>query len=135
MSAGDPAKEASDDLMSLAAIGLDAAGLWLEQRSYGFGHACFLAQQAAEKALKALLAASGEDPPRTHDLEALSALVGPLPGVAREMLAALTPWAIAGRYDRASLDASREQAEEAVAQATKVVGAARQALPAGGEGG
>jgi len=32
---------------------------------------CFHAQQAAEKALKALLAYHGEPPPRTHDLVAL----------------------------------------------------------------
>jgi HEPN domain-containing protein len=40
---------------------------------------CFHCQQAAEKLLKALLVASGINPPRTHDLEALVALLSPAP--------------------------------------------------------
>ena len=38
-------------------------------------HVCFLSQQAAEKAIKAVLVFSQIDFPRTHDLEALLQLV------------------------------------------------------------
>jgi HEPN domain-containing protein len=62
--------------------------------------ACFHAQQATEKALKALLVAFGIDFPRSHALERL---LGLLPAhVAQQFdvdsVAELTPWAVAGRY-------------------------------------
>lgn len=63
--------------------------------------ACFLCQQAAETALKALLIGIGEESPRTHDLVALWRMLPPgsLPGgVSVEHLARWTDYAIAPRY-------------------------------------
>lgn len=62
---------------------------------------CFHCQQAAEKILKAALAAEGIPPPRTHILPVLAEqLVEMFPSVVElaDELAALTPYAIASRY-------------------------------------
>lgn len=58
-------------------------------------------QQAAEKLLKALLAAAGTNIPKTHDLRRLSKLAASLfPALAPGMSAVsdLTPWGTATRY-------------------------------------
>jgi HEPN domain-containing protein len=62
--------------------------------------ACFHAQQATEKALKAVLVAYGIDFPRSYALERLVVLMPPGPASAFdfEAVAELTPWAVAGRY-------------------------------------
>lgn len=62
--------------------------------------ACFHAQQATEKALKAVLVAYGIDFPRSHALERLIALMPAEPASTFdfEAVAELTPWAVAGRY-------------------------------------
>ena len=62
--------------------------------------ACFHAQQATEKALKALLVLYGIDFPRSHALERLLALIPADPASIfdGESVAELTPWAVAGRY-------------------------------------
>jgi HEPN domain-containing protein len=62
--------------------------------------ACYHAQQAAEKALKAILVLLGIDFPRTHSLERILDLI---PEAHREAfdrgcLGALSVWAVAGRY-------------------------------------
>lgn len=61
----------------------------------------FHAQQAVEKAIKAVLAARGHDFPRTHDLllllQRLETLGVHVPTVVREGRR-LTPWAIEYRY-------------------------------------
>lgn len=62
---------------------------------------CFHCQQAAEKALKAFLAAKGVPPPRTHDLLLLLEMIVPLAPDAeglRECLVILTPYSVATRY-------------------------------------
>lgn len=62
----------------------------------------FHAQQAVEKALKALLCLRDIDFPRTHDLESLLnrlADSGPLPPVSTTRLRPLTPYAVDFRYD------------------------------------
>jgi len=61
---------------------------------------CFHAQQAAEKAIKAVLVAGGIEPPRTHDLDTLLAAVpGDVPNdFDRLSVAALTAYAVASRY-------------------------------------
>jgi HEPN domain-containing protein len=64
--------------------------------------ACFHAQQAVEKYLKALLAYAGRPVPRTHNLEDL---VGPCESLypnldqAEDELSELTPFAVELRYD------------------------------------
>lgn len=59
--------------------------------------ASFYAQQAVEKALKALLAGRGDRPPRIHDLVVLSRRVGAPPEFRRD-LAELTRVYITTRY-------------------------------------
>jgi HEPN domain-containing protein len=88
----------------------------------------FHAQQAVEKAIKAVLVASGIEIPRTHDLRFLLDLVAPHLNTAPEPIAQadwLTPWAVAARYGAsdASLDrtAAITAADEAVEWATTVV--------------
>ncbi|MCV5768109.1 HEPN domain-containing protein, partial [Escherichia coli] len=58
---------------------------------------CFDAQQAAEKALKALLIALGIPFPKTHDLAELIRPHLPVPP-GLEDLVRLNPFAVAGRY-------------------------------------
>jgi hypothetical protein len=70
----------------------------------------FHAQQAAEKALKAVLAASGDDFPWTHDLrhlmDRLQTAGTPLPASLREVRV-LIPWAVARTQPLDSLRAKR----------------------------
>ncbi len=63
-------------------------------------HACWLSQQAAEKALKAALVLDGVDFPFTHDLDALRNLLPDIWPVRTEHddLAELTEWAVETRY-------------------------------------
>jgi HEPN domain-containing protein len=101
--------------------------------SQGFhAQACYLAAQAAEKALKALVVAAGVTPPHSHSLERLLELldrqglnVEPL----RELrLKALTRMSSQTRYpqgDEAPADLfDAQDSEPALATATSVVGLA-----------
>jgi len=91
--------------------------------------ACFHAQQAAEKALKAILAAADAPIPRTHNLEDLHAqcLTLSLAGVpgdfARLDVSELTPFAVELRYDM-EFWPERSVAEQAIALASQVYDAA-----------
>lgn len=86
----------------------------------------FHCQQAVEKALKAVLADSDVDFPKTHDLAELSDLVAGIPldhPVAANDIGYMTPWAVELRYDMPSdqqLDRQRvlDAAKLAVAWAT-----------------
>ncbi len=70
-----------------------------------FDAVCFHAQQACEKALKAVLAFADVEIPRTHNLEELQvactrASVGPPPAALATLdLSELTPYAVEARYD------------------------------------
>lgn len=95
---------------------------------------CFHCQQAAEKLLKAVLAANGIPPPRTHILLVLSDAIAPiLPSVStlRESLVILTPYAVSARYpdDNADLP-SLEDAREARQGAAGVASWLKKELPA-----
>ncbi|MDY7101038.1 MAG: HEPN domain-containing protein [Actinomycetota bacterium] len=85
--------------------------------------ACFHAQQAAEKALKALLVHLGIDFPKSHSLGRLSALM-PTGVEARfdsDALATLDPWAVAGRYPEDIDDPDHVQATRTVDIAADIV--------------
>jgi len=87
----------------LAAVDEDLriARLAIDQHPPIVGPVCFHAQQAAEKAMKALLVAAESDVPRTHDLVALVKLLVPVfPEAAslRESAARLAPYAVSTRY-------------------------------------
>lgn len=91
------------------AVGKLAADIGIADAIVGFH-----AQQAAEKALKAVLVAFGDDFPWTHDLrhliERLSDLGKPLPSSLHE-IRVLGPWAVEFRYGETIDDPlDREQA-------------------------
>ena len=85
--------------------------------------ACFHAQQAIEKALKALLALSGQPIPRTHDLDELQRtcnLVRPIPELQSLDLSEATDYAVQLRYD-IEFWPEKETAVQAQALAQQVV--------------
>ena len=92
---------------------------------------CFHAQQAAEKALKAALVARWTEPPYTHDLGALVALI---PGdltldVTGDDLGNLTTYATGPRYvfdaGTEAEDPTWDEAERAVVVASRILAAVR----------
>jgi HEPN domain-containing protein len=91
----------------------------------------FHAQQAAEKALKAVLAASGDDFPWTHDLrhlmDRLQAAGMPLPVSLREVRV-LIPWAVEFRYGETIEDLLER--EQAMALADEIIVWARDQIEA-----
>lgn len=95
---------------------------------------CFHCQQAAEKLLKAALAAQGVPPPRTHVLLMLSDLVvEKAPGVKAldDALTILTPYAVSARYpdDGEAGMPSLEDAREARRCAGEVLDWVRREFP------
>jgi HEPN domain-containing protein len=92
---------------------------------------CFHAQQAIEKALKALLTAHQIPFPRTHDLLRILDLVLPLmPDLDRdrERFADMDTYAVDIRYPDVGFDPSREEALQALALAEEVVAKLRSCL-------
>lgn len=86
-------------------------------------HRCWLAQQAAEKAIKAALILDGVSFPFRHDLDVLRNLL-PVRWALRETfpdLAELTEWAVEARYPGDWEEATEDEAERAVAQAKGVL--------------
>jgi HEPN domain-containing protein len=86
-------------------------------------HLCFHAQQAAEKALKAVLLAIGVDFPKTHDIQALLSLLPPeetAPEVVRSA-PALTPYAVEFRYPGFTEPVDEDEHREALGLAEAVV--------------
>lgn len=82
-------------------------------------HACWLAQQAAEKGLKGALIFLQIEPPRSHDLDALRDLLPEGWRVKAEFpdLSALKEWAVEARYPGEWAEASSDDANTAVHQA------------------
>jgi HEPN domain-containing protein len=82
-------------------------------------HVCWLAQQAAEKALKTALVFLQIDFPRTHDLDALRNLVADGWRLKNDHpdLASLTEWAVEARYPGHWPEAVEADARSAVWQA------------------
>jgi HEPN domain-containing protein len=85
-------------------------------------HICWLAQQGAEKALKAALVLKGTEFPFRHDLDALRNLLPNSWPVRREHpdLAELTEWAVEARYPGDWPEATQADAERASSQARAV---------------
>ncbi|MDP2183224.1 MAG: HEPN domain-containing protein [Actinomycetota bacterium] len=88
--------------------------------------ACWHAQQAAEKALKAALLEQGSTFPRTHNLLALRALLNAerAEQLRPEDLAELTAWAVEARYPGDWDEPDREAAVAAARMAADIVAAA-----------
>lgn len=99
---------------------------------------CFEAQQAAEKATKAVLIHRGQDVPRAHDLTRLLSLLQgageDVPDEVREA-AELTPYAVLGRYPGPLRAVTEEEYLRAVAVAETVVRWAEVRIGGGGDGG
>jgi HEPN domain-containing protein len=93
-------------------------------------HICWLAQQAGEKALKAVLVFLQVDFPFRHDLDALRNLIpdGWAVKTACPDLAELTEWAVESRYPGTWLEATEADAKAAVEQATSVYDSVSQDL-------
>lgn len=86
-------------------------------------HAAWLAQQAAEKALKAILIYEQIEFPRTHDLDALRSVMPErwrvsLPNVD---FARLSEYAVDARYPAHTPEISENQAAKAVSEAATLV--------------
>lgn len=122
--------------LSKARTDLALATVVLEQAPEMEGWAaCFHAQQAAEKALKAVLVARGVEPPFVHNLVALRAL---LPGdidldASVESLADLSAYARGVRYVsdiEGSEDPTWDEAEQAVVAAGRILHAVQSWLGA-----
>jgi HEPN domain-containing protein len=85
-------------------------------------HACFFAQQAAEKTIKAALRHEGINYGKTHDLEALRAALPLAWAVSTQptSLTKLADWVVEARYLDNVPDATDIDARLAVQQATEV---------------
>ncbi len=101
---------------------LVAAEAALEQADMVPRHACWLAQQAAEKSIKAVLIFLQIDFRRRHDLDALRNLIPAGWQVKEEHpdLAVLTEWAVEARYPGEWPEASLSDALFATQQARAV---------------
>ncbi len=76
---------------------------------------CFHAQQAAEKALKALLVSMDQDVPRTHDLVFVVEKIAELLPEASELMedaAAMSQYGVAPRYPSFLTSETEEEADE-----------------------
>jgi HEPN domain-containing protein len=101
---------------------LIAARALLDDSDFMPRHACWLAQQAAEKTLKAVLVLLQIDFPRRHDLDALRNLIpeGWQLKLDHPDLADLTEWAVEARYPGDWPEAVEVDARRTVAQAGQV---------------
>jgi HEPN domain-containing protein len=93
-------------------------------------HACWLAQQAAEKAIKAALVFVQVEFPRSHDLEWLRSLLPP-EWRCRSIppdVSALTEWAVESRYPGDWPEAAPADAVQAMEAARLLVHAAEEQL-------
>ena len=122
--ARDWLRHAESDL-HLARLGKDDPGVLRNQLA-------FHAQQAAEKAIKAVLLQNQVRFPKTHDLEALIELAKlarlPWPFGPQE-IAALTPYAVELRYPGGFADVDKQELDDAIASAEKVLQWAKVNVP------
>ncbi len=88
-------------------------------------HLCFESQQAAEKAIKAVLAFRGIEFPHVHDLRQLLTLLeeagASMPGELWEAAMVLTPYAVLARYPGFEPPTSEDGYHRAIALADRVV--------------
>ena len=111
----------------------DAACRWMEKARKDLrvaeklldepDYSAFLSQQAAEKALKALIIALGKNPPRTHNIGRLLIEIEEGGINTREVVDAkvLTDYAVETRNPDFEEEVTEDEAEEALTLAKKVV--------------
>jgi HEPN domain-containing protein len=126
----EPAPEEAERWLAKAAGDLAVANLILQNPIGANWAACFHAQQAAEKSIKALLVAYGIDFPMTHTLERLAGLLAPDAAghLDQGALQALTPWAVAGRYPEDIADPSIAVTSNLVAGAATIIESAHRLM-------
>lgn len=102
---------------------LQAASIILLRDDVAPRTACFLAQQSAEKALKAILVLKGFNVIKTHDLDAIYEKLPKKESTVFESLDLtwLTEWSVESRYPGDWPEASGEDAKKAVTIATEVL--------------
>ena len=122
MSEVDPGDDARRWL-EYAADDLRTAEFLLQQPDFIPRHPCWLAQQAAEKALKALLIFLQIEYPFSHDLDQIRLLIPEGWRVRYDPpdLSFLTEWAVEARYPGDWPDATEVDAQEATDQARTVL--------------
>ena len=109
--------------LRFAAEDLRAAGILLHETQVPRRHVCWLAQQAAEKAIKAALVFLQIEFPKTHDLDALRNLV-PEDWTVRQAfpdLAELTEWSVEARYPGDWPEATADDARGSLDEARRVL--------------
>ncbi len=89
-------------------------------------YSTFHSQQAAEKALKAVITALKIQPPKTHDIEKLLNILDK--NLEKERIGELTKYAVEARYPDFEEEPSEEEAVEALELAGKTVDWAREKL-------
>lgn len=127
-----------EEWMQFAESDLRLARLAAQDQSIRPEQVCFHAQQAAEKAIKAILRSRQADFPLTHDIELLLRLAEEAGiGLPEGIRAAgrLTPYAVETRYPGFQSEISGAELEEALETAESVVEWAKQALRASEGGG
>lgn len=127
---GHEAEQLARDWLTFARDDLAAAELLLNEAASP-RIVCFHAQQAAEKAMKALLVKEQIRFERTHDLVAIRELfpAGFQLKADREALSALSRWAVEPRYPADTPDATTSDATAAIRVARVIVDAVVAALP------
>lgn len=102
---------------------LQAASVLMNQSVPAYRHICWLAQQAAEKAIKTVLVYLQIDFYRTHDLDALRNLVPDDWTIKHKFpdLAVLTEWAVEARYPGNWGEANAADARSAYQQAGEII--------------
>lgn len=92
----------------------------------------FHAQQAAEKAVKAVLVHVGVDFPKSHRLDRLARLLPASTGIDFniEALTELAPWAVAGRYPEDIENPTPQEARRLFDLASEVVRRSRSVIAA-----
>ena len=116
---------------ALATEDLTAAWILLADGTVALRIAGFLAQQAAEKALKAGLFAVSIPAPKIHGLQQLLSHYphGDAPEIDLDDLALLDPWVIEGRYAADLPDLTHGDAQQLLSAAERVIDAVLEIRP------
>ena len=134
MSRGDSLPQFAAEWLAHAESDLRLGRLGSGEEEILSAQICFHAQQAAEKALKALLLTGGTDFPLTHDLGQLLQLCSHAGiEIPPEILEAdsLTPYAVESRYPGQLEDVPRAEMTQALMLAAETVAWARSLLDEG----
>lgn len=133
MSDTPPDRTPAERWFRLAEDDLHAGRVLVAEGSAALRIAGFLAQQAAEKALKAALLASSVNAPKIHGLRQLYGLLPaePEPPVVDDDMDLLDPWVVDGRYAADLPDLGQTEAAQLLDAARRIVDSARSTIEAG----